>query len=377
MNSSHSRKPMPGALSLKAIPLALIMLAGTSQAQDTHSMFTFSGFGTVGATHSSSDDGDFVSTLYQPSGAGATRSWDLGATTKFGAQVNARITDQLSAVVQVVAMPRTNNTYNPRFEWANLQYAFTPDFKVRIGRTALASFMVSDTRLVGYANTWVRPPSEMYSAIPMTNLDGIDLSYRQRFGGVNSTLQVFTGRTDIETIGGAGQKLPGTEIRNVVGVNNTFEFGAWSARVGYMRSDVSILLGPNFRLPIDQKAYMVGAAYDPGTWFVQGEYARTELPGFLPTTKVGYLTGGYRIGAFTPYAMYAKSSPDKTPAILAYDQSTTSLGLRWDAMRNIALKLQFDRVDLPRGSTGFFTNVRPGLAGSKVNLVTVAADFVF
>lgn len=377
MNFLPFTQSLLGASRLKAIPLALLLAAGAVQAQDGSSMFTYSGFGTVGATHSSSTDGDFVSTLYQPSGAGATRNWDLGATTKLGAQVNARITDQLSAVVQVVAMPRTDNTYNPRFEWVNLQYAFTPDFKVRVGRTALASFMVSDTRLVGYANTWVRPPSEMYSAIPMTNLDGIDASYRHRFGGVTSTLQVFTGRTDIETISGAGQRLPGTEIRNVVGVNNTFESGAWSARVGYMRSDVSIMLAPNFRLAIDQKAYTIGATYDPGTWFVQGEYASTKLPGFMPSTKVGYLTGGYRIGTFTPYAMYSTSSPAKTPAIVSYDQSTTSLGVRWDAMRNTAVKLQFDRVDLPKGSVGYFTNVRPGLAGSKVNLVTVAVDFVF
>lgn len=377
MNSSNSRKPMLGALSLKAIPLALIMCAGTAQAQDAGSMFTFSGFGTVGATHSSSEDGDFVSTLFQPSGAGASRSWDIGGMTKLGGQVNAKLTDQLTAVVQVVSVQRPNNNYNPRIEWANLQYAFTPDFKVRVGRTALASFMVSDTRLVGYANTWIRPPVEMYSAIPLTNLDGVDASYRHRFGGVTSTLQVVGGRTNIESINGAGQNVPGVKIRKARGINNTLEYGAWTARLGYLQSDVTIPLAPGFVLSVDQSATMLGVIYDPGTWFLQGEYAVTKLEGFTPTTKVGYLTGGYRIGAFTPYAMYAKSSPDKTPAILAYDQSTTSLGLRWDAMRNTAVKLQFDRIDLPRGSTGFFTNVRPGLAGSKVNLVTVAADFVF
>nr|WP_315398748.1 hypothetical protein [uncultured Duganella sp.] len=377
MNSSNIGKPVFGAARLKTLPLALLLAAGAAHAQDAGGMFAFSGFGTVGATHASTNDGDFVSTLYQPSGAGASRSWDLGATTKAGAQVNAKFTDQLSAVVQVVAMPRTNNTYNPRFEWANLQYAFTPDFKVRVGRTALSSFMVSDTRLVGYANTWVRPPVEMYSAIPMTNMDGVDATYKARFGGVNSTLNVSTGRTDIETIAGDGRKVGGTEIRRARGINNTFEFGAWSVRLGYLRSRVAIQLAPGLHLQVPQKAYTIGAVYDPGAWFVQGEVANTKLPGFAPTTKVGYVTGGYRVGNFTPYAMYAKSSPDNTPAIIAYDQSTTSLGLRWDAMKNTAVKVQVDRVNLPTGSTGFFTNVRPALAGSNVNLVTVAVDFVF
>lgn len=362
---------------IKALPLALMLAVGAVHAQDTGSMFTVSGFGTVGATHSSSDDGDFVSTLFQPSGAGASRTWDIGGMTKFGAQLNAKFTDQLTAVVQVVSVQRPNNNYNPRIEWANVQYAFTPDFKVRVGRTALASFMVSDTRLVGYANTWIRPPVEMYSAIPLTNLDGVDASYRHRFGGVTSTLQVYGGRSNIETIAGDGRNVPDVTIRNIRGINNTFEYGAWTARIGYIQSDVTIPLAPGLLLPVDQRATMLGVIYDPGTWFVQGEYAVTKLKGFTPNTKVGYLTGGYRIGAFTPYAMYASSSPDNTPAFAAYDQSTTSLGLRWDAMRSTAVKLQFDRIDLPKGSTGYFTNVRPGLAGSKVNLVTVAVDVVF
>lgn len=377
MTLPTSRKSINGAARLKVITLALMLATSATQAQDTGSMFTYSGFGTVGATHSSSTDGDFVSTLFQPSGAGASRSWDIGSTTKFGVQVNAKITDQLAAVVQVVSMQHTNNTYNPRFEWANLQYAFTPDFKVRVGRTAQASFLVSETRLVGYANTWIRPPSEMYSSLPMTNLDGIDITYRHSFGNVISTTHAFTGRTNIEAIGQDGGKISGTTIRQSRGINNTWEIGAWTARLGFIRSNTTLNPSPVRSIHIPQEAYMIAASYDPGNWFIQGEYAYTKLPGFLPTTKVGYLTGGYRFGKFTPYAIYANSLPDKTPAITSYDQSTTSLGLRWDAMRNTAVKLQFDHVDLPKGSVGYFTNVRPGLAGSKVNVVTAAVDFVF
>lgn len=107
------------------VPLVLMLAAGAVHAQDADSMFSYSGFGTVGATHSSSRQGDFVSSLYQRSGAGASRSWDVGADTKLGAQVVARLSDKLTGVVPVVAMARSDNTCHPRFEWA-VQYAFTP-----------------------------------------------------------------------------------------------------------------------------------------------------------------------------------------------------------------------------------------------------------
>ena len=340
-------------------------------------MFSYSGFGTVGALHSSSKDGDYVSTTYQTSGAGASRSWDIGADTKLGAQVNARFNDQWSATVQVIAMPRTNNTYGPRIEWANLQYAITPDLKVRVGRTALASFMVSDTRLVGYANTWARPPVEVYGSTPMTNIDGVDASYKHRFGNVTNTLLVFAGKTKINGVTDSGNIVSGITVDRIRGLGNAVEFGAWTARVGYSQSDVAVPFTPTFTASVKLKTYNIGAVYDPGTWFVQAELAKIKSPGVTRLINTGYVHGGYRIGNFTPYAMYAKTSAFDSILPNPSNQSTTSAGLRWDALKNVAFKLQADQINLKSGTTGFFTNVRPGLAGDKVKLVSVSADFVF
>jgi len=377
MNSSNLNQALSGAARLRALPLALMLAAGAAQAQDAGSMFSYSGFGTVGALHSSSKDGDYVSTRYQTSGAGASRNWDIGADTKLGAQINARFSDQWSASVQVIAMPRTNNTYGPRIEWANLQYAITPDLKVRVGRSALATFMVSDTRLVGYANTWARPPVEVYGSTPMTNIDGVDVSYKHRFGNVTNTLLVFAGKTKIDAVLANGGILSGIKVDRIQGLGNAVEFGAWTARVGYSQSDVTIPITPTFILAIPLKTYNIGAIYDPGTWFVQAELAKVKSPGFTRLVNTGYVHGGYRIGNFTPYAMYAKSSSFDSTLPNPPNQSTTSAGLRWDGLKNIAFKLQFDQVNLKSGTTGAFVNVRPGLAGDKVKLVSVSADFVF
>ena len=47
-------------------------------------------------------------------------------------------------------------------------------------------------------------------------------------------------------------------------------------------------------------------------------------------------------------------------------------------MRNIDLKLQYDRINLGAGSAGTLINVQPGFQrGGTVNLLTIAIDFVW
>ena len=58
----------------------------------------------------------------------------------------------------------------------------------------LPTFLVSDSRKVGYGNPWVRPPVEVYSLNPITTLDGVDASYRLHLGEVTNTLQADYGR---------------------------------------------------------------------------------------------------------------------------------------------------------------------------------------
>jgi len=248
---------------------------------------------------------------------------------------------------------------------------------VRVGRTALPTFMVSDTRMVGYSNPWIRPPLETYSVEPLTNVDGVDVSYKARIGSLINTVQVYDGKTSIDVVAGSGQIVRGITSQQLQGIDDSVEIGALTARIGYSRSNIGLDLAPGYAISVASKLINIGAIYDPGNWFVQGEYSRSELPGLTPTEKAYYLTGGYRVGNFTPYATYAKVTPEQSIAALSQEQKTVSVGLRWDAMKNTDVKLQWDRVSLGSGNTGFFTNVQPALAGSTVNVVSVAVDFVF
>src|SRR5271170_6366605 len=67
------------------------------------SVFSFSGFGTVGATHSSEDSADFPAGIFHPNGAGYSRSWSPEVDSLIAGQLSARFTPELSAVLQVIA----------------------------------------------------------------------------------------------------------------------------------------------------------------------------------------------------------------------------------------------------------------------------------
>ena len=117
----------------------------------------------------------------------------------------------------------------------------------------------------------------------------------------------------------------------------------------------------------------------------------------------GQLMAGWRVGSFTPYLGYARISTsidregrfatgspleegadivvggvNRTLDTLNGSQKTATVGLRWDFMRNVALKAQYDRTRLDDGSFGRLTNFQPGFqTGSKFELFTVAVEFVF
>src|ERR1700729_15994 len=90
-------------------------------ADSNQSMFSFSGFGTLGVVHSNEHDADFTSTIFKPNGAGYSHDWSPAVDSLIGAQVIANFTPRLSAMLQVTSQQNYDNTYTPRVEWANIK----------------------------------------------------------------------------------------------------------------------------------------------------------------------------------------------------------------------------------------------------------------
>ena len=381
----------------------------------------FSGFGTLAATYSDERKADFVTTIFQPNGVGYTRPWSLGPDSMLGGQVNATFNDQWSAVVQVIAKHHHDNSFTPQIEWANVKYQVTPELSVRAGRIAAPAFLVSDSRFVGYSQPWVRPPVEVYGVVPITSNDGVDLLYRKQFGSFTNAFQAYYGNATAKLETSQAKSSPGW------GINNTVQVGDLTLRAGYSANKVDLLIpsfttllnaysnfgaapgpiGPQARALVQKYslqdlkigALSLAASYDPGKWFVMTEFVDFKGKGILADSQSWYVTGGYRFGSFTPYATYAstKSKVSVEPGLAvgaaaplnaglnttlnnAFNgtQSTTSVGMRWDFMKNTALKAQYDYIALGANSAGRLSDVQPGFVrGGHLSLFSVALDFVF
>jgi len=393
--------------------------AAAGEAADA-AMFSFNAFGTLGVVHSSEDQADFTSTTFKPNGAGFSHNWSADVDSLLGAQLTANFTPQISAVLQLIAEQNFDNSYRPEVEWANIKYQITPDFSVRVGRIELPLFLVSDFRKVGYANSWLRPPVEVYNVVPLTNNDGVDLSYRLPFGEVINTLAAAYGRSyRIDFPAGSS-----VEVRDLRGFIDKTEYGAALFNISYVAAHLflqpPIALLDAFRefgAPGDAIAdryelvnklgtiLSFGASFDPGKWFAMGEWTKFDSHSFLGVDTGWYLSGGYRVAKVTPYLTYSALTVASTSATgldasafptnmagaaVALNgglhellgsrpvQRTLSAGARWDFAKNLDFKLQFDHMRLGPGSQGTLINAQPGFRpGGTVNLLSVAVDFVF
>lgn len=397
---------------------------GSAATAHAHALETptwaISGFGTVGAVHSNEREADFTSSVLRHNGAGASHAWSLDVDSNFGMQLDATLGKHWSAVLQVVSEQRLDNSYRPQVEWANIKYQATPELALRAGRIALPMFLTAEYRKIGYIYPWVRPPVESYAALPFSSSNGVDATLVWTAGPVRNASQVFYGRDDIRL----GDGLV-AEARSIVGLSNVSDWGALSVRMNLIQAEATIGLGKALfdgfaafgapgeaigrRFDIDHKRVSfanLGLSYDPGRWFVMAEAGTMHSATFLGATRSLYISGGWRWNAFTPYlthaavrATSATSDPGLAlgglPAAVALQaarlnaglnlalstipqQSSDSIGLRWDAATNVALKLQVDRVTPHHGSRGAMINPTAAFRSERTaHVASAAVSFVY
>jgi len=434
---------MPSAKSI-LVTGALILCTSAAEAADfsLSDMFQLHGYGTLGVAHSNQDQADVIGAPNQNPGAGYSSAWTPNLDTKLGLQLDTKFTDRLTAVVQVISQNRYDNSYTgkpihryvPSVQWANLKWQITDDISFRAGRMVLPLMMFSEFRDVGYANTLVRPPIEMYGIVPFSTNDGADLTWHHTFGSVTNSLVLFDG--------GASLRQPGLTLEShQKGITDTVEVGSWTVRAAYMRSPIKTTTHvfdnsfytnfidaagslPNNQgdaaaaaaqdlynryqtthwVPIDH--YDLGAVYDPGRWFAMAELYEDRNPGILGHVHSQWVAAGFRYKTVTPYVMYAHVSTSfpyeagiplgGLPAPLAAygggingligvlqnvlnaNERQLAFGVRWDFMKNLDFKAEYAHLQAGYGSTGDFQNAQPGFTpGSGADLISFTVDFVF
>ena len=416
---------------LTCVP-ALAEDAGQASIQNAP-VFAFSGFGSVGAVQTNTDNGTFT-TGFQLNGA--TKTIDMNPDTKFGAQMDVKFNDVLSATVQLLSKENSVGSYSPDVEWAFGKIKLGGGFDLRLGRIGAPFFMTSDFRNVGYTNVSVRTPTDVYQLVPIRSFDGGDILYETNVGDTTLHGQIWAGKSSVRV----GQIPPdGDEdivLHNISGINLSAENGPLTIRYGIMKarlgSEGTGLAGFNgllaglqtlstkspylsslgtigSDLSVNAKLVTfqgVGVVFDSGNWVLNSEYVkRISSSDYTPTINAWYATLGYRVSTLTPYvsfsgrsnvnpvgyampaAGYPAALAPKVAALVAgangavneTTETTSALGVRWDAGKNYDIKAEFQKVKVPAGSAGIFKNIQGGsyAVDTDVNVISVVVDYVF
>ena len=404
---------------MKLNPILTAALAGAcglassavhAEASSWDPSWAFSGFGTLGYVQTNTDAG-----LYNGPGqsSGAGKDGTFGVDSKIGGQVNAKANNVFSGTVQVISERNGDGNFKPAVDWAFLKAQVTPGLSLRAGRIGAPLFAVSDFRNIGYSNLWLRTPIDVYGQVAFSHFDGGDAIYQDTLGSTTVTGQVYYGRTNSVSDG-----TP-IHVKHEAGVNVTVEFdNGITLRAGRVQGKLTAdsasldglvaILGTTPFATVGQEVSVqskdasftgFGIAYDHDNWVASSEYTKRKTSSYVSSTTGWNATLGYRVGKFTPYGSISQikvdssnvnntiptSVPQLAPLAAAVNglianqnlaQKTDSVGVRWDAYKNIDIKLQYDHIKPGANAKGLFNRVASPLP-SSVSVYSVAVDFVF
>lgn len=403
------------------------MSAGMAYAEPN---ISFSGFGSIGALYNSSDSLGFHRD-YTMEAVG--QGWSTAGDTMLGLQLNADLPGGFDAVAQMVFKDRVSDETADNLEWLFLRYRPNRDWAFRVGRLGLDLYMLTEYRDVSYAYPWVRPVPEFYNLISsISRYDGADISYRTRFGDTMFEAKLAYGNTDaalqgaeqqvelkLEDIKALTLSLSGTDwlVRAAVAEASTTGTNHEAEQLLYALRTLPSQLWPDAAAIADEiefvdrtsRYYALGAQYDDGTWLLQSELGYTETDWKLLQAYVsGYVSLGRRVEDFTFYGVVASvqntedadvlPQPQILPLLPAQqqaqlmglyqaaqytyelsrlDQTSYTLGVRWDFYEDMALKLQWDHTIVGEKGSSLWVRDLPMGHDDSVDLFSINLSFTF
>ena len=342
-----------------------------------------------------------------------TNELSIKPDTMVAIQTSSQVNDRLSATAQLVGFAgakqfvkfgnadiTVDRGFDVNFEWAYVNYELLESVDLKVGRIRMPVFYYSSSLDLGYSYNWIRPPAEVYNVF-LTSLEGMSLEYDISFGDWYGTLTGYYG----ETNGVDPETNSIVEFDSILGGVVTLERDSLTLRGSYSVDDnVSIvrtfyhplvggvggLTTKVFELPL---SFASGSfIYDNGTIMLGSEITSTTFKNNLNNDESAwYVTGGLRVGAFTPHLTYAsfkqKSTAADTSLVYApglagikvsdFPQEITALtaGVRWDFDIAAAIKLEYtartDNTVEPIGLEGKWSPF------GDAQVVSVSVDVVF
>lgn len=373
------------------------------------------GFGTLGVAHNTSDGAGFTRDVSQPKGVKDGTSGHIDS--RFGLQLDLQVNHSWSATAQVVSRYNYEQKYSPEMAWGFLKYTPNSNVEIRAGRLGWDVYMLADSRDVGYTYLWARPPVEYYGPLQFSKLNGADIVLRRQLGSGLVWGKLFAG----EAVGklavdrASHADVDGTTL---AGGHINYDLSDWQFRLGYTWLELDLEFGgeitrllafldamgdlPSLMDPGTGQRFQflsAGITHDRGPLQTQLMYNYVSAEDDLsPDFHSSYISAGYRLGKWTPYATLSyvdTTSSADMPAlppglplsageidalvgIRQPSQHTLSAGVRYDIFPTMAVKFQVDRVNVRARGRHFMVwqDVEPDWNG-RATVFSATLDFVF
>ncbi len=398
-------------------------LALTSPSFAGDNDFKLRGFGTLGYAYSSTDNVEIVRDLSQSKGLGNSgrSSWEFDSL--LGLQLDYRINDSVDSAIQLVSKNSAAYNYQPQLTWAYLSYSKSDDWRFRVGRLGYDTYMLADSRNVGFSYLWARPPIEVFGSLFMTYFDGVDLVWQSPTLPLKA--KFFYGHAREKTAITDDGDIYSLNRSPMMGVYLDYHYDAWQFRASMAQirfhDEVASLVPlhsffdnpaihqwvpatANYvsQLGLKDKRiryYSLGFAYERDNFELQGMFGRfTTDTALFPDSRSAYLTLGYRLGQFKPYlsGSWVRQLKDYpvpalprgiSPELDAINQSliesrpynengqsSYSIGLRIDLNDRSNLKLQIDQLSASRY---LLVRKRQSDWDGRARLYSITYNFIF
>lgn len=388
---------------LRCVILSAFFLLFTQSAWSKSIDPQFSGFATLAATYTDSNDLRLRNDLLNKSHAGLT----FKNNSNIGLQVNLNLGTKWDAVGQIVLQDRIKKSANDYLELAFVRYRPNRNWSLRTGRVNSDLYSLSEYQYVGYAYLWSQPPNEFYSpASSAANFDGVDIEYKSYLGPGFFKVRLGYGTTHPELE--SYEKKFAFSLKNFTALSASYQINNWLIRATHSQANLEDLNSPiisdsvfifnqipSSLWPASQDIlddidiagkssiyHALGMSYEGSVWLFHSEIGMSEndwLP--LNSSVTAYTTLGYIQGDITYFMslsriknrkkavnyerpVLALSLPLETRAYINYAsdgltnvlngisarQATISLGVKYDFAQNMTLKLQVDHTDIsPKG----------------------------
>ena len=265
--------------------------------------------------------------------------------TSLGLQLSSYFTPDFSLIAQ--ASVHGAEDYDPRVDWLYLNYYLTPELSFQIGRKRLPLYYYSDYFDVGYAYYWIRPPPDVYTW-QITNYNGISLLYETALRQWDASLNLYYGSEESED----NQLLSllfGASVdetwKDMVGVVGTIANRWLEIRLTHMQGLIDRKIsGVSVINDIKQQFLGLSVNLTIDNLLVLSEFNNYRQPDNDVEYNAYLLSFGYQVGDLTPHI--TRSGFRQEINAIGNDEKhhTTSVGLRWDVVNNIAVKIQYDKV---------------------------------